>query len=95
MPYLTMVWRSHGVSQRRMCDATAGRVRPLPSPPPPGPTPQPPMQVASAHRLGKEHYARRVTKSLFEGFLLVEERFSTSTEATEQEKINSLRTVKV
>ena len=52
-------------------------------------------QVASAHRLGKEHYARRVVKSLFDAFLLVEERFSTNTESTEQEKIDAMRTVKV
>ena len=28
-------------------------------------------QVASAHRLGKEHYARRVAKALFDAFLQV------------------------
>ena len=52
-------------------------------------------QVASAHRLGKEHYARRVVKSLFDAFLQVEERFSANKESTEQEKIDSMRSVKV
>lgn len=51
------------------------------------------MRVAQAHCSGKENYARSVAFSLFEDFLLVEERFAANKDATEQEVIDSLRKV--
>ena len=50
-------------------------------------------RVAQAHSNGMESYARSVAISLFEDFLLVEERFAANKEATEQEVIDSLRKV--
>ncbi len=51
------------------------------------------IRVAQSHSGGKESYARSIAISLFEDFLLVEERFAANKEATEQEVIDSLRKV--
>ena len=45
------------------------------------------------HKDGKEAYARSIAEVLFEDFLAVEERFARDKEATEQEIIDSMRSV--
>ena len=51
------------------------------------------VRVAQSHSNGKESYARSIAVSLFEDFLVVEERFAANKDATEQEVIDSLRKV--
>lgn len=54
------------------------------------------IRVARAHENGRQEYIRMIIRQLFESFLHVEERFAgTDFEATEQEVIDSMRTVKV
>lgn len=56
---------------------------------------EPLIRVAEAHQGGMEEYARNVVKELFDAFLRTEERFAGKLESTDQEVIDSMRTVQV
>ena len=56
---------------------------------------EPLIRVAEAHKCGKADYARNVVQHLFEAFVRTEERFASKLETTDQEVIDSMRTVQV